>query len=137
MYQGSCLCQSIRFTLDDELRGGRYCHCANCRKFSGTSPVAWATASSSKLAVTISNASVSKFNSGRGIRCFCSNCGSPTWFESLDFPDIVAVPLGVLDDQDIQAPEMHIWVKSRTAWSAINDEMPQHKSYPPPESNEG
>lgn len=130
MIQGSCLCNAITFTIADEVHNARYCHCVNCRKFSGSSAGAWAITKTSKLAVTSSDARISKFDSGRGIRCFCSRCGSPVWFESLDFPEIIAIPLGVLDDGDIQAPQMHIWTRSQPSWSTIDDDLPQHLTDP-------
>ena len=112
MMQASCLCGSTAFNISGDLRSARYCHCANCRKFAGTSPATWAMAKSSKLKVTSSDAGESKFNSGLGLRYFCANCGSPLWFESLDYPEITAIPLGVLDSGDIPAPEMHLWTES-------------------------
>ena len=87
-------------------------------------------AESSAFSVTSSDVNVAKFNSGRGLRCFCSNCGSPVWFESLDYPEIVAIPLGVLDSGEIPAPEMHLWTQSKPTWCVINDELPQHETHP-------
>ena len=118
---GSCLCQSIQFTIAGELRSPRYCHCENCRKFAGSSPAAWAMAETAILEVTKQEAAITKYDSGRGLRCFCSSCGSPLWFESLDYPDIIAIPLGVLDDEHIPAPCMHIWTQSRVDWIHIDD----------------
>lgn len=130
MIQGSCLCQSITFAISGKMRDARYCHCGNCRKFSGTSPAAWAIAETAKLTVTSSGARISKFNSGRGLRCFCSECGSPIWFESLEHPEIIAIPLGILDTGDIPAPEIHIWTRSKPDWYTITDDLPQYKTYP-------
>lgn len=87
-------------------------------------------AESSRLTITSKNAEISKFNSGRGIRCFCSQCGSPLWFESIDHPEIVAIPLGILDDADVPAPDMHLWVQSKPEWCAITDDLPQHDTHP-------
>lgn len=130
MNNASCLCKSVRFTIDCELHSARYCYCVNCTKFSGTSPATWAIAQKSKLSMSSSAGDISKFDSGRGLRCFCSHCGSPVWFESLDYPEVVAIPLGVLDDGDIPEPEMHIWVRSRPKWRPIDDDLPQHETYP-------
>jgi hypothetical protein len=52
------------------------------------------------------------------------------WFESLDYPEIVAIPLGVLDDGNIPTPEMHLWTQSKPDWCVINDTLPQHKTNP-------
>lgn len=130
MNHGSCLCGSTQFTINGALRDARYCYCANCTKFAGTSPATWAIAERSKLTVDSPGSRVKKFNSGRGLRCFCTTCGSPVWFESLDYPEIVAIPLGVLDDGDIPTPDMHLWTQSKPKWCTINDKLPQHKTNP-------
>ena len=130
MLKGSCLCGSAAFTVKGELRSPRYCHCTNCRKFAGTSPATWAMAKTSALELISPDAGISKFNSGRGLRCFCSLCGSPLWFESLDYPEITAFPLGVFDEGDIPEPRMHLWVQSIPAWCSITDELPQHATDP-------
>ena len=87
-------------------------------------------AESSCLKITSENAEISRFNSGLGIRCFCSRCGSPLWFESIDHPEIVAIPLGVLDDADVPAPDMHLWIQSKPEWCTITDDLPQHDTHP-------
>lgn len=130
MIEGSCLCGAITFTINGELQSPRFCYCLNCTKFAGTSPATWAMAETSKLSVNSSDAGVSKFNSGRGNRCFCSNCGSALWFESIEYPEITAIPLGALDKSELPKPEMHIWIQSKPTWCSINDDLPQHKTYP-------
>lgn len=130
MLQGSCLCGSIRFTLDGSLESARYCYCRNCTKFAGTSPATWAIAQKSSLKLVDTDVRVARFDSGKGLRCFCTQCGSPIWFESLDYPELVAIPLGVLDEGDVPKPERHIWVRSKPDWCTICDELPQHETNP-------
>lgn len=130
MINASCLCGAIRFTLDCELKAPRYCYCEFCTKFAGTSPATWAMGERAKIDVTTSLESLEKYDSGRGQRCFCTRCGSPIWFESHDYPEIVAIPLGVLDDGDVPPPEMHIFVDSKPGWCAITDDLPAHETYP-------
>ena len=130
MNRGSCLCGSIKLTLEDGMTAARYCYCSNCSKFAGTAPATWAIAKRSSLNVA-TRGSIRKFNSGKGLRCFCTDCGSPVWFESLDHPDVVAIPLGVLDDGEIPAPTMSIWTDSKPDWCAITDDLPQHPRNPP------
>lgn len=130
MYEASCLCGSFRFAIKGELSAPRFCHCANCTKFAGTTPASWAMTSLSNITMSAS-AELSKFDSGKGLRCFCARCGSPLWFQSLDYPDIVAIPLGVIDKGEIAPPEMHIWVQSKPDWCSITDGLPQHAGNPP------
>ncbi len=137
MMHGSCLCGAIAFTLDGELRAPRYCYCRHCTKLAGTAPAAWAMAKSANLDVTTSEKTLARYDSGRGLRCFCTRCGAPVWFESKDFPDIIAIPLGVLDDGEIPSPEVHIWVTSKPDWCNICDDLPQHSRYPEQSHEQG
>ena len=130
MIRGSCLCQAHAFTINRPLRAARLCHCGNCTKFAGTSPAAWAMADSDALSVTKADAGIVRYDSGRGRRCSCATCGSPLWFESLEHPEIIAIPLGVLDSGEIPAPEFHLWIRSKPAWCKIHDDLPQYDTYP-------
>ena len=133
MIEASCLCGRIIFTIHGELSSARTCHCTTCRKFSGTSPAAWAMARAADLRIDPEadlEAAVTRYDSGRGIRCFCARCGSPVWFESKDYSDIVMIPLGVLDDGDVPTPSAHIFVGSKPGWCSIHDDLPQHATYP-------
>ena len=77
MIKRSCLCGAVSIESHGPLHGARYCHCKNCRKFSGTSYAAWGLAETNRLIVTPSEPNVTKYNSGGGLRVFCSECGSP------------------------------------------------------------
>jgi len=130
MNHGSCLCGSTQFTLRGKLRSARFCFCTNCTKFAGTAPATWAMADSASLKIETPGAPVTKYNSGRGLRCFCAKCGSPVWFESLEHPDIVAIPLGALDDGEIPVPAMNLWTRSRPGWCSIDEDLPAYETNP-------
>ncbi len=130
MYSGSCLCGAVTWRLEGSLRAARYCHCGNCRKFSGAAAAAWAMADTAGLRVTRGASDVQRFDSGRGLRCFCRHCGSVLWFESLEQPNTVAVALGSLDSGAVTPPQVHIFTASRADWDTIADALPQHAEYP-------
>lgn len=123
VYHGSCLCKALKFRITGSLRATRNCYCANCRKFAGTNPAVWAMAETADLEVLSREAPVSRFDSGRGIRCFCTTCGTPVWFESKDFPVIIGIPLGVLDGGKPPPPEMNLWTDSKQPWCTIDTEL--------------
>lgn len=131
MYRARCLCGDILFEVDTPLSSPRYCHCNFCAKFAGTRPAAWAITNTDGLFVRAMASPVSKFDSGQGIRNFCSRCGSPLWFESKVKPAMLAVPLGAFDDEELPAPEMHIFVDSNPQWCVISDDLPCHGGPPP------
>jgi len=129
MIECSCLCGRIAFQVDGDLQSVRYCHCSNCRKFAGTSPAAWAIANSADFSAP-TDVAIGRFDSGQGIRCFCPDCGSPVWFESKDYPEILGIPLGVIDAGIVPTVEMHLWVHSKPDWYSINDDKPKFSRGP-------
>jgi len=128
--KGSCLCGAVSFEIQGPLHSARYCHCANCRKFSGTAYAAWGLAETNRLAITPSAPSVTKFNSGGGLRVFCATCGSPLWYEPAGRPQFRGIPLGVIDEGDVAKPGMHVWTRSKVSWGTDSDDLPQHETHP-------
>lgn len=82
---GSCLCGSIQVTIkDDELwskRRGHLCHCANCRKVSGSYVASNLNIEEDKTSIDDKQGTLKVFadhetGSGKPVdRYFCSNCG--------------------------------------------------------------
>ena len=128
--KGSCLCGGIRFEIEGGVHSPRYCHCTNCRKFSGTGYAAWGIVPTDGFAITSAATGVTRYDSGGGLRAFCSTCGSPLWFEPANLPQLRGVPLGVIDDEALAEPAMHVWTKSKAPWVDIADDLPKHETHP-------
>ncbi len=122
--KGSCLCGGVTYVITGPIRGVRYCHCAHCRKFSGTAQAAWGLIETAHLAVENSSSNISKYNSGNGLRAFCNSCGSPLWYEPTGLPQFRGTPLGVIDDNGVPEPQMHVWVKSKVPWRRSQTSFP-------------
>jgi hypothetical protein len=73
---------------------------------------------------------VTKFNSGGGLRVFCSACGSPLWYEPAGRPEFRGIPLGAIDVGDVAKPEKHVWTRSKVPWGSISDDLPQFETHP-------
>lgn len=131
MIKGSCLCGGIQFQIDGDVVMTRYCHCVNCRKFSGTAKAAWGLAQTADFKQTASATDIGQFDAGSGsLRTFCLACGSPVWFEPKDLPAYRGIALGAIDEGDPKPPEMHVWTQSSPAWEEIVDSLPQHLTHP-------
>jgi hypothetical protein len=102
----------------------------HCRKFSGTAHAAWGLIDTAHLVLGQSNTGVSKYDSGNGLRVFCSSCGSPLWYEPTGLPQFRGIPLGVIDDEGVPQPQMHVWTKSKASGSSISDNLPRHVTHP-------
>lgn len=123
IFNGSCLCGTVRYEVVGEPKAFYHCHCSRCRKASGTGHA-------TNLAIA---ADTIRWISGedqlgfykvpeaeRFAQQFCRVCGSslPRVVEDLG---IVTLPAGSLDsDLDIM-PQARIFWDSRTPWSCGGD----------------
>jgi len=128
--KGSCLCGRVTFQISGAINNARYCHCTNCRKFSGTAYAAWGLVRTDQFNVVPSEGNVTKYDSGGGLRVFCTTCGSPLWYEPNGLPQFRGIPLGAIDDRGAASPAMHVWTKSKVDWASIGDDLPRHATHP-------
>ena len=117
---GGCLCGDVRYRVRGEpVHVGR-CHCADCRKESGS---AFTIYGQWPIDAFESTGEIASYQ-GRG---FCPRCGS----RLLDPPGpgdtLVEIRIGSLDDAPFGLkPEAEVWVKRREPWLASVDGASQH-----------
>jgi hypothetical protein len=128
--KGSCLCGRVAYEINGSIHNARYCHCVNCRKFSGTAFAAWGLARTDQFNITSSPDNVTKYDSGGGLRVFCTTCGSPLWYEPKGLSQYRGIPLGAIDDRGVAPPSMHVWTKSKVDWASIGDDLPRDDAHP-------
>jgi hypothetical protein len=113
-----------------ELRGDPiamyYCHCAQCRRATGSSFATNLLVRSDDLHVVAGEAATARYESSPGkFRHFCSRCGSPIFSRSDSMPQISSLRAGTLDEDPGLRPATHIWVSAKAPWLEIPDELPQ------------
>lgn len=132
MFQGSCLCGGIRFTLSDEPGDFGYCHCVSCRKASGSAHAANAPVDREHFRLESGDDLLREFESSPGkFRSFCSQCGSPIYAYLRTSPDVLRLRLGALDTPFLKQPRAHTWVSDKAPWEPIEDFIPQFKEWAP------
>jgi hypothetical protein len=114
--RGGCLCGAIRY----EIRGKPWrvglCHCADCRKVTGTSFLAYGDWRADQFTAS------GRVETYSG-RSFCPTCGSRLY--ALE-GERVEIYLGTLDDAPNGiVPEVEGWTKRREHWLVPLD-VPQH-----------
>ena len=120
-YEGGCLCGAVRYSVRGEPVCVRRCHCAGCRKESGSAFTVYAKWPAAAFELTGELASYD----GRG---FCPRCGSRL-IDTAD-PDekLVEIRLGSLDAAPFELePEDEIWVKRRESWIPAVEDAGQHE----------
>ena len=100
----------MRYSVRGEPVHVRRCHCANCRKESGSAFTVYAQWPAEAFAIS---GEVSSYD-GRG---FCPRCGSRLVDTADRDETLVEIRVGSLDDAPTDLkPDDEIWVKRRESW---------------------
>lgn len=93
---GGCQCGAVRYRICGPAENPHLCHCRMCQKASGNYFMPLAFAPGNALAIT--RGQPAWFQSSAPVRRgFCSNCGTPLFFDTHQ-SDGLAFTLGSLDD---------------------------------------
>lgn len=128
---GGCLCGAVRYSYEGEVGPAGYCHCADCRRVSGSAfgiSVRVAAAGFSIVA-GVPKSFTKPGDSGRPVaRFFCGDCGSPLYTLPPLHPEVVFIKAGSLDDSGLVKPNRQAWTRSRVAWAAIDPAIDSHET---------
>jgi hypothetical protein len=132
MYEGSCLCKSVRYQVTGPLGDFGYCHCTSCRKASGSAHAANAPVDRSNFQLLGGAETLREYESSAGKwRAFCSRCGSPIYAYVAASRDVLRLRLGSLDTPFTASPKAHTFVSDKAPWEPITDTLPQFPEWAP------
>lgn len=119
---GRCYCGALHIRTTAPAQVVAYCHCDDCRRVTGGPVAAFAAFAPDEIDVQPAWPDAVEINSGVK-RWFCPACGSAigAWFSYL--PDQIYVPVGVIDQIDELAPELHCHADNAPGWLHLNDNL--------------
>ena len=127
MQTGACLCGAVKYEIAGDLAPIQLCHCAMCRRASGTAFAANMPVRAEDFRIVAGEASLKAYESSPGkARVFCRECGSPILSRSVGDPDMVRVRAGTLDEPAPTHAAFHFHVASKASWLPIADDLPQY-----------
>jgi hypothetical protein len=131
MYQGSCLCGTVRYEITGQIGPISLCHCSRCRKANGSAFLASAEVSPSEFKIVSGHESLGDFESSPGVhRIFCRGCGSPIISRRPGPPEAIRVRLGTLDSYLKTKPQSHIFYADRAEWFEFEDDVAKYAGAP-------
>jgi hypothetical protein len=131
MYQGSCLCGTVRYEITGEIGPISLCHCSRCRKANGTAFLAAAQVAPSEFKIVAGTESLGDFESSPGVhRVFCRNCGSPIISRRPGPPEVIRLRIGTLDSYLKTKPQSHIFFADRAEWFEFQDDVAKYAQRP-------
>lgn len=132
MYQGGCLCGTVRFTINGGIRNIVYCHCSQCRKAQGSAFATNGIVAADKFQIEAGAEALTAYEASPGqFKYFCRHCGSPIMSKTETRPDQVRVRLGTIESDIAERPQAHIFVTSKADWEDICGDLPQYEAYEP------
>jgi hypothetical protein len=113
----------VRLGFDDAPRTVTYCHCADCRRWTGGPVAAFAALPEDGLRAT------PPLGDGRscvtGVRRWnCGTCGSPLAATFDYLPGQIYVPLGIIDQIEALPPARHSQIDGKPAWLHLGEDLP-------------
>ncbi len=131
MLRGSCLCGKVSYEIHGSPELMYYCHCAMCRKASGSSFATNMQVREADFVVTAGAALIKAFqSSAREWRHFCSECGSPIYSKSAARAGKISLRCGTLDNDPVVRPTQHIYIGSKAPWLEICDGLSRFTEAP-------
>ena len=124
---GGCLCGSVRYEYDGEVGPAAICHCADCRRVTGSAfnvSVRMQKEHFRLVSGELKSFTVTAESGNDVIRFFCPACGSPIYTLSPHRPDSYFVKAGSLDDPTLVKPAHQAWTKSAVSWAHIPPDLP-------------
>lgn len=125
---GRCLCSTVQYQVNDHFRYSGYCHCSDCRRFSGSASSAMAGIPLEEFKLLKGMDAVKRYvKSESTVLAFCSHCGSSLYAEKPK-RGMIHLRLGTLNEAPSLRPQFHSFVGSKAEWDTICDGLPQFEA---------
>jgi hypothetical protein len=121
----------VRYAVQGELRDAIVCHCADCRRWHGTSP---AMVAAGRSAVEITGDGLVWFErEGKPRRGFCRYCGASLFWDAPKRPSLT-IAAGTLDGPTCLVIKAHIFTAHCQDFETLpGDSVPRYPFSAPPE----
>ena len=128
---GSCLCGAVRFEISGAFEHFFLCHCARCRKDTGSDHAANLFSTTAEITWLSGQENVRTFRlpGTRHAKSFCRECGAAVPNVQMDGA-LLVVPAGALDSRIEVRPEAHICYASRADWAEGLEDVPRIDGLP-------
>ena len=131
--EGGCNCGAVRYRLTSAPMAVAVCHCANCRRQSGSAFSVNVIIAEGAMTLTgdLTTYEDSDTESGQPVlRQFCATCGSPIRSITAASPQIAIVKAGTADEPGRFEPAIHVWTSTALPWVEIPANLPQFPRNP-------
>jgi len=122
---GACLCGTSRFEFELPTKWVAHCHCTLCQRAHGAAFVTWVGVAITQFRWTADSALRWYASSAGAQRGFCSHCGSPIAFQSVNWPGEIHLARALIDGVLDREPQVHVHTESAAPWVTLGDHLPR------------
>jgi hypothetical protein len=125
-HKASCYCGAVEIEASGEPLEMGYCHCNNCRRYSGAPVAAFTLWKADQVKITKGQESLGRFKSSEiSDRCYCTKCGGHV---IVDHPSLGLTDIRPRIDNLPFKPGVHLNYDETVL--PIKDGLPKLKDFP-------
>ncbi|MDB5707260.1 MAG: aldehyde-activating protein [Sphingomonas bacterium] len=124
---GSCHCGNIRYEAEVDPATAGICHCADCRKLTGSAYRVGVRTSAADFRLSGGTPSIYIKTADSGTKrahAFCPVCGSPIYAAAPENPTVYSLRVGGLRQGADLPPRIQIWCASGLPWAMDLTQLP-------------
>jgi hypothetical protein len=129
---GQCLCGSVSFEIDVLARWAWHDHSLNSRRAHGAAYATYVGSWRKRFRVIKGKTLVSRYEDAatKTARGFCSNCGTPLFYERPRSPHMVNIPRALFTGRTGRQPLYHIAIEELQEWAYTGEPLVPLKGFP-------
>ena len=130
--KGSCLCGAVAYEVEARLKRFYFCHCAQCRKLTGSAFAANIQAEPAAVTWLRGADEIRRYDyegEGSYSRVFCKKCASPLPFLN-EGGNTLYIPAGSVDGDLGLLPDLNIFWADRADWYEQGAGSPNCERFP-------
>ena len=131
--EGGCACGAVRYRLASEPMFVHCCHCLNCQRQTGSAFVINLLIESDRVELLVRRAAAGRRAArrhGDPQRIYrCADCQVAVYERVQDWPEILFVRGGTLDEPSSVEPDIHIFTRSKLPWVTLPEGVPAVEVY--------
>lgn len=129
---GSCLCGTVKTTVNGPFQRFYQCYCDRCQKKTGSAFASLIFTNPESIEWHSGQSSVKRYDLPNAVRfsnSFCTECGSQVPYLSRDGVALV-IPAGYLDEDPGITPQANIFWDEKSCWYEQGQMASQFSRYP-------
>ena len=130
--QGQCLCGAVQFEIDTPARWAWHDHSVTSRRAHGAAYATYVGSWRKRFRVIKGKTLVSRYEDAttKTARGFCSNCGTPLFYERPRSPHMVNIPRALFTGRTGRQPLYHIAIEELQEWAYTGEPLVPLKGFP-------